>query len=566
MADVKGGAEQRARVGRLSRFAHVLGETVKSRPFALAALGCALWRLSLPPANVAVLAWLAPLPWLHLAARPSAPGDRTYAGLYLAGLLNGCVALYWLTLPHWATGFGGAALCLYLAVYLPLFVWLVRTAVGRGVPLPLAAPIAWTACEYARAHLITGFSMAELEHSQWTTGPLLQICDLAGQYTLSFLMLLVAGCIYQAATSRTAPLTATGWSLAAAAALGAAWGYGSARLADAESEPGPLVLLIQGVVDAKFDGDAERIERGFMSYVEAAATAARAHPNADLMAWPESMYPWGWVTFDGEEYMPGSTLVDHLDSGDRHYLEVAENRREHVAELVACVGMPLLLNVERRDLPSHRKYNCNYLFDAGGEPLSRYDKMHPVLLGEYIPLGEFAPWLYRYSPLGGGLTAGRRAESFEVAGVRFSSSICYEKVLPHVIRRQMTQLQAEDREPDVLISLSNDGWFYGSTELDLHLICGIFRAVECRKPLLIAANTGISASIDAHGRLQARAAKRETTFLAARPTLTSLEGWYLAVGDRPWQAAAAACVLLAAVEVRRKRCAHGTLASNAGRA
>jgi len=75
-------------------------------------------------------------------------------------------------------------------------------------------------------------------------------------------------------------------------------------------------------------------------------------------------------------------------------------------------------------------------------------------------------------------------------------------VLSHVIRSQINTLAAEGKEPDVLVNLTNDGWFWGSSELDLHLACGVFRAVECRKPFLIAANTGFSAWIDSDGRIQ----------------------------------------------------------------
>ena len=84
---------------------------------------------------------------------------------------------------------------------------------------------------------------------------------------------------------------------------------------------------------------------------------------------------------------------------------------------------------------------------------------------------------------------------------RIAPNICYETVLSHVIRGQVNALTAEGREPDVLINLTNDGWFWGSSELDMHLACGVFRAVECRKPLLIAANTGFSAWIDGDGRI-----------------------------------------------------------------
>ena len=77
-------------------------------------------------------------------------------------------------------------------------------------------------------------------------------------------------------------------------------------------------------------------------------------------------------------------------------------------------------------------------------------------------------------------------------------------------------MKAAGNEPDVLVNLTNDGWFYGSNELDLHMICGVFRAVECRKPFLIAANTGISAWIDSDGRIMQRGPRRATP-ASARP-------------------------------------------------
>ena len=97
-----------------------------------------------------------------------------------------------------------------------------------------------------------------------------------------------------------------------------------------------------------------------------------------------------------------------------------------------------------------------------------------------------------------------------LGGVRIAPNICYESVLSHVIRRQVNALAAEGREPDMLVNLTNDGWFWGSSELDMHLACGVFRAVECRKPLLIAANTGFSAWIDGDGRILEQGPRRAT--------------------------------------------------------
>ena len=91
----------------------------------------------------------------------------------------------------------------------------------------------------------------------------------------------------------------------------------------------------------------------------------------------------------------------------------------------------------------------------------------------------------------------------------FAPNICYETVIPHVIRRQVATLDDRSEPPDVLVNLTNDAWYWGSSELDMHLACGVFRAVETRRPLVIAANGGISAWIDQHGRVRAQSPRQQ---------------------------------------------------------
>ena len=98
-------------------------------------------------------------------------------------------------------------------------------------------------------------------------------------------------------------------------------------------------------------------------------------------------------------------------------------------------------------------------------------------------------------------------------------NICYETVLPHVIRNQLAALRQEGQEPQILVNVTNDGWFWGSSELEQHLACGVYRTVECRRPMVIAANTGISAWIDADGRILAK--DRSETKLHSSPTFAS---------------------------------------------
>jgi apolipoprotein N-acyltransferase len=117
-------------------------------------------------------------------------------------------------------------------------------------------------------------------------------------------------------------------------------------------------------------------------------------------------------------------------------------------------------------------------------------------------------------------------------------------------------LRAQRREPHVLVNLTNSGWFWGSSELDLHLICNVFRAVECRKPMLVAANTGFSAWIDKSGQVQKLGPRRDKGVIVAEVEPSDVQSLYSRVGDWP----AGLCLLVCAcaavhglIERRRDR-------------
>ena len=128
------------------------------------------------------------------------------------------------------------------------------------------------------------------------------------------------------------------------------------------------------------------------------------------------------------------------------------------------------------------RFNSALFISDEGKLTGAYHKMHPVMFGEYAPGGKMFPWIYELMPIPDGLTPGERPESFTVKSLKFSPTICYENTVPHLIRRQVAQLRAEGREPDVLVTLSNDGWFWGSAELDMHLACGRFARSSCASP------------------------------------------------------------------------------------
>src|SRR5215210_472656 len=246
-----------------------------SLPIALVG-SLSLWA-SLPPLALGWLGWIAPVPWLLLVRMDVLPGRRPYRALYLAGLAFWLASIYWLCLPHPILSLGWFALSAYLAVYVPIFVGLTRTAVHRcSIPLWLAAPVVWTGLELARAHMLTGFLMASLAHTQVKWKMLIQISDLVGEYGVDFVVTLVAACLsYQIPLRLVAPpgknrqrdlfvafrLAAL---IPAIVVLSLTLAYGHSRLVtaldlgSASLAKGPRIALIQGNSLAEWKLDPNR--------------------------------------------------------------------------------------------------------------------------------------------------------------------------------------------------------------------------------------------------------------------------------------------------------------------
>ncbi len=511
--------------------------------------GAVLLWAALPPLDLWPLAWVAPIPWVWLVRRPQLDGRRPYAALVVAGFCFWMAALHWLRLPHPATSIGWVAISLYLAVYLPAFVGLARVAVHRlRVPVILAAPVVWTGLELARAHLLTGMTIGSLGYTQYYWIALIQVSDLAGMYGVSFVVMLVAASLARMLPCDGQPKTF--WPLLpAAVAIAAALLYGHIRIAANTTAAGPKIALIQGSIDIDMRHDPERKDRIFQEYFDLSCRAVEEHPDVDLIVWPETMFLEPLVTFDADTRRPAD--AEGTDEDFRRWLHrAAEDSALSIKRMAEALGTPLLLGIDRYHFAADRQrcFNSAVYVASDGRVLDRYDKMHLVMFGEYVPLADCFPWLQGLTPLPISISAGSRPSAFELQGVRISPNICFETVLPHVPRRQVNTLAAEGREPDILVNLTNDGWFWGSSELDMHLICGVFRAVECRKPLLIAANTGFSAWIDSDGRILEQGPRREKKVILACPRLDQHRGsWYLKHGDWFAGACLAGCILFGLV-------------------
>ena len=558
------------------------------------ASGLSLWA-AFPPVGFSVLAWIAPLGWLQLIRRPRLVGRAPFAAIWFGGAAYWLAMLIGITYAHPLNLFGWLALSGYLAFYITLFVGLTRVAVHTlRVPLLFAAPVVWTGLELLRGHVFTGFSLGLLAHShfEWTT--LIQLSDVLGAYGVSFLVMFVAAglacCLPEGSArldhsspERPAPRRSTisnaspGQSpgprprrwvpiLCAASAIAAALGYGS-YTGGRSSPHGTLkVALIQEVFNTRFENNPDHNSDVFRTYRDSTLAARDAHPDLDLVVWPESVFTANAPEFivstseppdDSAALKPlaryAVSFRDRIEDAARGLNQTwtqAGPRKLDIALLIGTETYIVGQNPGQPEVPT-AVHNTAMLIQSCGRISHRYYKMHPVMFGEYIPLANLFPWIYRLTPLPRGLTPGDRPQCFELNGVRMSPSICFESTVPHLIRQQVARLQREGTPPDVLINITHDGWFWGSSILDLQLACAVFRAVELRRPFLVAANAGISAWIDQDGQLVERGPRQGGTVIIATIGASNRSSWYAQYGDIPAGICLLACLGLVLVLLAR---------------
>jgi len=531
-------------------------------------------RLCFPPYDLFPLAFLVPVPMIAYVVRSRTRPAMLWA---LAGGWGAMLLLvYWL---HHVTWLGWVLLAFYLGAYVVAFAALLRLLQRRSnAPLVLLVPVVWTALEYARGTLLTGFPWFLMGHTQYRNLPFIQVADLAGAYGVTFLLLMVPGAIVDMLHRRRRRWLGLG---AALAAVAGAHAYGLVRLAMYEPVAGPEVCLVQANVPIALKHSPEREEVLAFVRKHARLSQGEAARGADLMVWPETMVPVDLSAVERLKNVPEFTeemarllafLRQRARDGElsadevptlRQLLELESvdylRRLERLARGTAQrTGKYLVVGALGSEAGSERMYNSAYFFGPEGRLLRRYDKRHLVVFGEYTPLADVFPFLCRFRPpqMGEDLSPGREAALFELPfggrTLQLAATICYEDTVPGVVRESVKA------GADVVVNLSNDGWFKDSPEMDQHLAIAVFRAVETRRPIVRASNTGISSFVEATGRIQSRL-EREGRFREVEGVLTdtvrlsNLEGLYVRVGDLFALLCTGATVLLAGGALLRRR-------------
>jgi apolipoprotein N-acyltransferase len=486
--------------------------------------GVLLWA-SFPPLDWGPLGWIALVPLL-LLVRPARRPPRAATATFVAAFISQVGILQWLRYGDSSMYLAMVACAFYFALYFPAFLLLCRGAVHRlRVPLVIAAPTIWVGLEYLRAYLFTGASWYYIGHTQYRWLELIQVSDLVGAYGVSFIVMsasaALAGVLPQSwfspatespqnseiefgAPAAASRRTGFGPSLAVAYSLVLVGGcliYGYVRRAQAEFREGPRIALVQGNFTSQVKHDPSEATSIFQRHYTLTGAAVKFQP--DLIIWPETMYRDPLFLAS-----PNLSDADLLRTAPRippyAWRQSQVPERLHELSLMAGAGMIFGIDTLVADGGTLKHFNSAVLTVPGSLDLRRYDKIHRMIFGEYIPLKDVFPFFKTFVPYGAGfgLDAGDRAVAFDYKQWRLAPTICFEDTVPQLMRNLVVRLDhagGAEKPVDCLVNVTNDGWFHGSSGLDQHLITALFRCVELRKPMVRAVNTGISAVINGDG-------------------------------------------------------------------
>jgi apolipoprotein N-acyltransferase len=453
---------------------------ISSRKEVLAMLSGLALTASFAPIQLDWMAWFALVPLLK--SLEGQPSSRTFSLGFIAGLTHYVTLLYWIipTLQNYGyLHFSISAsllvlFCFYLALYMALFSHLVHRMKDSRFMFFLI-PSLWVSLEFIRATALTGFPWCLLGHTQFNRLGLIQIADLVGVYGISFLIIFSNVLTYRLFFCSTLPLKrhlrweALGFMVLLLSTLL----YGQYRLEESFDTPDTKktvkVAVIQGNIDQSVKWEPAFQKKTIQTYRELSRSTSKFKPN--LTVWPETAMP-----FFFQEDQPFTTQVNGLTS------EI---------DSTLIFGSPAY-----QKGPNGIKYfNRAYLLSSNGQISGYYDKHHLVPFGEYVPLKRFLPFVRQLVQTVGNFAPGEKIEPLGLSHLSSGILICFEVIFPELARTQ-TRKGAE-----ILVNLTNDAWFGKTSAPYQHLSMAVFRAVENKRPLIRAANTGFSAFITSKGKI-----------------------------------------------------------------
>lgn len=550
------------------------------QPLALLAVSIALLSLALAPFGLYFLAWVGLAPWIVVVALA---GSRkaAFAWGFVGGLGFFLVNMWWL----WPVSPPGLfALTIYLSIFWGFAALVVRALLRPGPRATILNPrhsilaviliaTAWTAFEWLRGNVSflgkQGLPWLQLGQTQSPLLVMSQIADATSVLGVSFWVVMVNALVAMAVLNarqwrRLLPAVATVAGLLIAVGV-----YGAWRMSQPTTSPGPHVLLVQSNYKQSNTGEkgapTEQIVQFHVNTTRQALREIRsAGGRVDLVVWSETMMP--PINESARTFAAGTVAGD-----------LWQHTYDAIVDLSREFGVAMLVGGTFQDgwsirddyLVAADRRNSAYFFDAGGRlSADRYDKVHLVPFGEYIPF-ESIPPIYRVFVMLGPnyyedyvLTRGEELTVFSLetpdrsAPLRFVVPICFEDIVPSLVARMFDGNGV--KRADLLVNITNDGWFRG-TQMEQHLQSAVFRSIENRVPTARSVNTGVSALIDPLGRIGATIAPETEGWTVGQVTLDSRVAPYTRIGDAfPIACVAVTAAAVGAMSVNSRRRQNAT--------
>jgi len=493
----------------------------------LAASSGLLQVLVFPRPNFSFLCWvcIAPLIYAILRAREADAAqlltDETFSYLvparvgqgFLLGWVSGTVfyggTCYWvfnvmflhggLSRPISAVLLVAFALYvgLHHGIFGALLAWAAKSRAGFNRKTLVLAPFLWVAVELLRAYVVS-FPWDLLGTAQVDNVPLARIASVTGVYGISFEIALVNSAFAAAFLVRKQRRRNM-----LVAALVAAVGLQSTAFIHPEPFPADArVTLVQQNVPLDVEWTAQSYQE-LLNELGQMSRVPRDGATPGLIVWPESPAP--------------------FFLNDRTFLtSVAQIARREDAYIVAG---SLGVRAKEQGAASSEVYNSAALIAPDGELASRYDKVHLVPFGEYMPYANLLSFAQSLTHEVGVFLRGSDRVPLQMGKHRAGIFICYEAVFPGEVR------VFAERGADFFVNISNDGWFGESGAPGQHLNMARMRAIENQRWLLRSTNTGITAVIDPYGRVVASVPRNQRVALTSSYGMQSELTFYTRYGD-----------------------------------
>ncbi|MGE4403713.1 MAG: apolipoprotein N-acyltransferase [Desulfobulbus sp.] len=437
---------------------------------------------------------LVPLLLIALYARP---GRSALSG-FVFGMVYHLALMYWILivlgryggLPLWLSVPALLLLSAYMAVYPALFCFLLSRVAGRSwhrersiAPLVWGAPVLWAGLEYVRGILFSGFPWMDLAYGLFGQPKLIQAADLGGHHLISFTLVLCNGLIVALIDRQRRSVR---WDvhferrllIAAVGFLVFIGGYSLVRYQVAGSMAArsmqARVAVVQGNVDQALKWSPEVKSATVDTYIRLSRQALRGE-DIELVVWPETALPF---------FPQQDPLMERVSTF------------ASVHNIWLLTGAPLYrLTPGDGGERQVRYYNGAVLVGPDGRLHGRHAKQHLVPFGEYVPLRRFLPFLEPLVVSVGDFSPGQEKGPLVLGPMRLGMLICYESIFPEIAH------EAVLRGANLLVNITNDAWYGRSSAPYQSLAMAVFRAVENKRSLIRAANTGISGFVDPLGHV-----------------------------------------------------------------